>query len=122
MVCLLLVFWFQSSLCRTAPAEFDNADLGAAVGSDPTESRRRLLPCAQAREHRREVFGTDVEVLAYAAPEHRRGDVAAAALLLGLVENVQDDSLLASQAVADIGQGVVRVTHRRILLQREVNL
>lgn len=62
------------------------------------------LPCAESRKHLGQILGTDIEVLAYPSPEHRCRDVSITAFLLGLVEDVQDHSLLASQAVADIGQ------------------
>jgi hypothetical protein len=50
-------------------------------------------------------------MLAHPAPQHRRGHVPASPLLLRLMQNVQDDALLASQPVADIGNLVETIYH-----------
>src|SRR5580700_5219257 len=54
-----------------------------------------------------ELFAGEVEPLQNAAVQHGHGDVLGAALLLDLVEDEQDDSLPAREAVADVGDVVV---------------
>src|SRR5262245_14419699 len=61
---------------------------------------------AEPSKHRGQIFRADIEVLAHATPEHRGRHVADAALLLGLVQHMEDDALLASEAVTDVGQNV----------------
>jgi len=45
-------------------------------------------------------------MLANAAPEHHCRHVAAAALFLRFVQHIEDDALLASEAITDVGQHV----------------
>jgi hypothetical protein len=72
-------------------------------------SRKASLTRAEAREHVRKGFWTDVEIFAYPSPQHCGGDVAITALFLRLVQDVQHDPLFAGQAVADIGYTVVGI-------------
>ena len=62
---------------------------------------------AQARQHGRQVIGTDVDVLAHPPPQHGRGDVAAATFLLRFVQHPEDHALLAREPVAHVGEKVV---------------
>ena len=68
-----------------------------------------VAPRPQPRQHGGEVFGADVKVLAHPSPQHGRGDVAAAAFLLRLVQDPEDHALLAREAVAHIGQEIADV-------------
>src|SRR5690606_41034904 len=79
--------------------------------SDLLLSIASRLPCAEARKHRRKLFGADIEVFANASPQHGRRNVPAVALRLRLPEHVQHDSLLASESVADVRQ---RSEERRV--------
>jgi hypothetical protein len=63
----------------------------------------RSAACTEPREHLRQIFGADVEVLADPAPQHGRGHVSVAALLLCLREHVQYHALLAGETVAHVG-------------------
>ena len=76
-------------------------------------SQLELFARAEPSEHGGQILRADIEVLADAAPEHRRGHVAAAALFLRFLQDVEDDALLASEAIADVGQHVVDSFHVR---------
>lgn len=69
--------------------------------------RKTSLTRAEAREHFRKCFWTDVEIFAHASPQHCGRDVAVAALFLRLVQHVQHDPFFAGQAIADVGDAVV---------------
>lgn len=60
----------------------------------------------QPGQHAREVFRADVEVFADPSPQHGRGDVAATAFFLRLVQHPQDHALLAREPIAHVGQEV----------------
>src|SRR6478735_2104316 len=63
-----------------------------------------ILHRTEARENRRKLFGADVEVFANSSPQHCGGDVAAAALLLRLLQDHENDAFAMIQSIADIGQ------------------
>lgn len=68
---------------------------------------------AEPRKHGGQIFRADIEMLADTPPEHRGGHVAAAALFLRFVQHVEDDALLAREAITDVGQHVFDSFHRR---------
>jgi hypothetical protein len=72
-------------------------------------SRKASLTRAEAREHFRKGFGTDVEIFADAAPQHCGRNVTVTALFLRLVQDVEDHALFAGQAVANVGDAVIGV-------------
>jgi hypothetical protein len=73
----------------------------------PAPSPLMSSPCTKPCQHRRKFLGTDIEVFAYPPPQHGCRYVPAAPLLLGLVQNVQDDTFLASQSVTNVGDSVI---------------
>src|SRR5690606_10467449 len=62
---------------------------------------------AEARQHLRQVLGTDIEVLAHPPPQERGRNVPVTAFRLDFAEHVQDDPLLAGEPVADVGQCIL---------------
>ncbi len=82
------------------------------MGNPPRYRPVRLFASTEPRKHLRKPFGTDVEVLADASPQHRRRNVAAAALLLSFVQDVENDPLLAGQPVANVGDPIQRALRR----------
>src|SRR6201999_1924191 len=81
---------------------------------DARTIKKASLTRAEAREHFRKCFRTDVEIFADSAPQHRGWDVAVTALLLRLVQDVQHYPLFAGKSVADVGDTVVGMGIARI--------
>jgi hypothetical protein len=86
-----------------APALIGPANEASCRRARPRDGRS-VSARAEAREHFGEVLGADMEVLAHPSPEHGCRDVAVATFLLDLVEDEEDYSLLAGEAVADVGE------------------
>src|SRR5689334_22140775 len=61
---------------------------------------------AESGEHLGEILRADVEMLANPPPQHGRGDVAAAAFFLCLVQHPEHHTLLAGESIAHVGQKV----------------
>src|SRR5687768_4443615 len=95
-------------MCRRSASRFAAGAATLAGGeADSFASAARAEP----RPHRREILGADPEVLAHPSPQHRGRDVAVAAFLLGLVQDVEDHPLLAAQSITNVRYAGVLHAH-----------
>jgi hypothetical protein len=75
----------------------------------PFAGLKEVFAGAEPGQHGGQFVRRTVDVLADPSPQHRRGDVAAAAFFLSFVQYPQDHALLARESVADFRQEIADV-------------